>query len=68
MGYWLRMPGECEERISDSVAPEHLRGTCRMVRCIATRRNVSVRPCQRCSCFFPGQHSSLAGRSPAIAP
>jgi len=34
----------------------------------ATRRNVSVRPCQRCSCFFPGQHSSLAGRSPAIAP
>ncbi len=27
MGYWLRMPGECEERISDSVAPEHLRGS-----------------------------------------
>jgi len=21
------MPGECEERISDSVAPEHLRGS-----------------------------------------
>ncbi len=28
MGYWLQMPGECEERISDSVAPEHLRGAC----------------------------------------
>ncbi len=27
MGYWLQMPGECEERISDSVAPEHLRGS-----------------------------------------
>ncbi len=27
-GYWLQVPGECEERISASVAPEHLRGTC----------------------------------------
>ncbi|MCZ6517353.1 MAG: hypothetical protein O6763_07695 [Gammaproteobacteria bacterium] len=27
IGYWLQMPGECEERISDSVAPEHLRGS-----------------------------------------
>ncbi|MEE9136747.1 MAG: hypothetical protein V3U00_08535 [Gammaproteobacteria bacterium] len=27
MGYWLQMPGECEERISASVAPEHLRGS-----------------------------------------
>jgi hypothetical protein len=24
---WLQMPGECEERLSDSVAPEHLRGS-----------------------------------------
>jgi hypothetical protein len=24
------VPGECEERISDSVAPEHSRGACRM--------------------------------------
>ncbi len=28
MGYRLQVPGECEERISDSVAPEHLRGSC----------------------------------------
>ncbi len=27
MGYWLQMPGECEERIRASVAPEHLRGS-----------------------------------------
>jgi hypothetical protein len=27
-GYWLQVPGECEERISASIAPEHLRGTC----------------------------------------
>ncbi len=27
LDYWLQMPGECEERISDSVAPEHLRGS-----------------------------------------
>ncbi len=27
MGYRLQMPGECEERLSDSVAPEHLRGS-----------------------------------------
>ncbi len=26
MGYRLQVPGECEERISDSVAPEHLPG------------------------------------------
>ena len=30
MGYRLQMPGECEERISASVAPEHLRGACRL--------------------------------------
>ena len=30
MGYWLRMPGECGERLSDSVAPEHLRGSCQL--------------------------------------
>ena len=28
MSYWPQVPGECEERISDSVAPEHLRGAC----------------------------------------
>jgi hypothetical protein len=28
MGYRLQVPGECEERISDSVAPEHLPGAC----------------------------------------
>ena len=27
MGNWLQVSGECEERISDSVAPEHLRGS-----------------------------------------
>jgi hypothetical protein len=27
-----RLPGECDERISDSVAPEHTRGACRMDR------------------------------------
>ena len=30
MGYWLQVPGECEERLSDSVAPEHLRGAWRL--------------------------------------
>jgi hypothetical protein len=30
MGYRLQVPGECEERISASVAPEHLRGSCRL--------------------------------------
>ena len=28
MSYRPQVPGECEERISDSVAPEHLRGAC----------------------------------------
>ena len=29
MGYRLQAAGECEERLGDSVAPEHLRGACR---------------------------------------
>ena len=29
-GYWPQVPGECEERISASVAPEHLRGAWRL--------------------------------------
>ncbi len=28
MSYRPQVPGECEERISDSVAPEQLRGAC----------------------------------------
>ena len=27
ISYRLQMPGECEERLSASVAPEHLRGS-----------------------------------------
>ncbi len=30
MGYWRQVPGECAERLSVSVAPEHLRGDCRL--------------------------------------
>ncbi len=35
MGNWLQVPGECAERLSDSVAPEHLRGSCQpgSIRC-----------------------------------
>ncbi len=38
MGYWLQVPGECEERLSASVAPEHLRGSCQpgSIRCGAS--------------------------------
>ncbi len=35
MGNWLQVPGECAERLSASVAPEHLRGSCQpgSIRC-----------------------------------
>ncbi len=38
MGNWLQVPGECAERLSASVAPEHLRGSCQpgSIRCGAS--------------------------------
>ncbi len=51
-GYRLQVPGECEERLSDSVAPEHLCGGCQPVRCpprltrpVARRQKREARAC-----------------------
>ena len=53
MGFWLQVPGKCEERLSDNVAPEHLRGGYRP----------GFQPLQRSCTIHPIGSSNIAGRT-----